>query len=214
MDRGKWLLTLIALLWVPEPSRAGALLFSTDFEGSTPANFSAAGAREGIQGYPVDPFGNWFLRNASGGNPGAQTTLTLSSLPAHSFLTISFALAAIDSWDGPGNDAFNVNLDGTTIFTSPYSNFDYDLPFNGVKIWSGVGGFNSAETVNDSAYRISLMTPHTGSTAVFDFFSAGPAGGDESWAIDNVAVRADVPEPGTMLLLLSGVGVITMRRRK
>ena len=194
-------------------------VFFTDFESGVPGQFSGAGAAEGTQGFvsAVPAFQTLFLRNSTL-SPIVNTTLTLNSLPAHNFLSISFLLAIIDQWDGsaPGyDDRFNVSVDGTTVFSQNYTNFDGDQPYGGTRLSFGcLCGFNAT---SDSSYSLDLWNiPHTSSTATIDFFASGStwAADDNSWAIDNVDVDANIPEPGSAVLMIAGLAAIVLRRRK
>jgi hypothetical protein len=209
-----------AFMAIIQGANAGTMLLISDFETSLPAEFSGAGAVEGVQSFPLATFGTKFLRNNASGDPAAATLLTVTGLAPHTSLSLSFVLAVIDSWDGPGNDAFTVTLDGVPVFTSAYSNFDLDLPHNGTLLDSGVFGFGASPTSTDSAYLVNLPSlAHTTSTANFAFFAGGPdwsGGADESWAIDNVTLSSDaaIPEPGSWVLFVSGAAAIYAVRRK
>src|SRR5262245_15474231 len=81
------LLSAIASLGVSS-AHAGQLVFSADFEGGTiPAGFSGAGAVTGTQGYSAFGFGSNFLRN----DGTSLTVLTLTGLPAHTDVSVSFS---------------------------------------------------------------------------------------------------------------------------
>lgn len=68
----------------------------------------------------------------------------------------------------------------------------------------------------DSVYHFVQEFDHTGSTASFSFFSQGLqvrrdlafAYLDEAWGLDNVRIVANIPEPGTEVLL--GVGLLAL----
>jgi hypothetical protein len=211
---------LAALTILGPSANAATVLVMSDLETSLPPEFSGAGAIEDVQSFPLVTFGTKFLRNDAAGNPAAATILTVTNLAPHTTLSLSFVLAVIDSWDGPGNDAFTVTLDGNPVFTSGYSNFDLDQPHSGTLLYSGVFGFSSTFTETDSAYSIRLPgLAHTASTATFAFFAGGPdwsGGTDESWAIDNLALESDaVPEPRSLFLLTPGaIALVALARRK
>ena len=101
-------------------------VFSTDFESGTPLEISGVTTTQPVQGYaglgPTDDkFGGNFLRIADGASPTGVATLTLTDLPAHTSVDLSFLLAIIDTWDGSGSappqpDFFNVTVDGAPVF--------------------------------------------------------------------------------------------------
>jgi len=175
-----------------------------------PSEFSGITTTEGVQGYAglgtgPNVFGGDFLRNTS--VPEAKTTLTLTGLPPHTSISLSFLLATIASWDGIGcfagvTDGFNVSVDGTTIFSEVFENSNCGAqtyaPPVGVELARRASlGFNTALVYyGDSAYDMGLdptfqNIPHTSSTLMIEWFTSGggwQGGTDESWAIDNVQV--------------------------
>src|SRR5262245_7169541 len=67
------------------------------------------------------------------GTPGSPSTLTLSNLPAHTSVDLSFLPGIINSWDGDppfldaGPDVFNVTVDGASVFSNTFDNVNYPL---------------------------------------------------------------------------------------
>jgi hypothetical protein len=222
MRVGAWMVG-VGLLLAAHGVSAATLEYSSDFEACSPCGFAGAGGIESTQGYATlhPAFGSLFLRNATGGNPAASSTLSLSGLAAHTQLELSFLLAVIDSWDGTapvdGPDAFNVKVDGTLVFSGTYTNFAGGEAYQGTRLFFAQdAGFSSGLAV-DSAYLIGFTVPHTASTASIEFFADGEGyggGTDESWAIDNLAVTSGVPEPRSILLLLSGAAALFAARRR
>lgn len=104
------------------------LVFSSDFETSSPASLNAGTATlTGVQGYaglgqPGNQFGGQFLRSATAN----KVTLTLAGLPSHDALSVQFLFAAIDSLDGtgtfPAGDYFRIDIDGVTAFRESFAN--------------------------------------------------------------------------------------------
>jgi len=93
---GVLLLSLIAV----GSAAFAASVFSTDFNTGAPAQFSGVTTTEAVQGYAglgtgLNVFGGDFLRNTSA--PPLNTTLTLTSLPSHTSISLGFLLAIIDS---------------------------------------------------------------------------------------------------------------------
>ena len=223
---------------VSPASAVSVTFFSADFNSGVPSEFSGTTTAEGVQGYAglgtdLNVFGGDFLRNSD--VSGAATTLTLTNLPPHDSISLSFLLAIIDSWDGDiscfgTNDGFNVSVDGTTIFSEAFENSTCGvqtyIPSVGVELARRASlGFNTtAVYFGDSAYDMGLdptfqNIPHTSSTLTIEWFTSGSGwqgGDDESWAIDNVQVILNNAAPGaivqldaTTLAQLNGETVIT-----
>ncbi len=212
---------------------AQTTVFSNNFDSGIPAQFSGAGTAESVAGFtgmgnPPNLFGGNLLRNDSVG-PAVASTLSLSSLPAHSSISVGFLLAAIDSWDSdngsPAPDYFQVWVDGTQVFQATFAiasgstNYVPAVPA-GLIYSGGSVGWNGSW--GEKAYDMTLEPllqniPHTGSTATIDFIAAGSGwqgGLDESWGIDNVEISVrEVPAPGAAALLGLG-GLVAVRRRR
>jgi hypothetical protein len=214
-----WLIAVVLAWMVPAAAMANSLTayfnnFDTDptVGSGITAGLSGVTSTEGVQGYSGigssdNQFSGNFLRNASIGYP---TTLTLTGLPPHTSINVNFLLAIIDSWDGYteyGPDAFNVQVDGVSVFSQVISTFYqvYNPPY-GVLLSSGSNlGF---DVWADNAYDMYLEPafqniPHTGSTLTISWFASGPVwqgGEDESWAIENVQVVLNNVVPPHMLL--------------
>jgi len=193
---------LILLIPTPNSYATPAVLFSTNFDGGVPGQFSGITTTESVQGYAGQGgFNGDFLRNTVA--PPQPTTLTLTGLACHSSVLINFDLAIIDSWDGTGSgngpDTFTVKLDGNTVFSQVFESASgtqtYENPATSITIaFKQALGFNGAFA--DSAYDMSMESaffkiPHFGNSLVIDWVTLAPGwqgGTDESWAIDNVEI--------------------------
>ena len=211
-------------------SAASLVVFSTDFEGSLPAEVTGAGGIELSGGFSGYGFGSKYYRNSALG--GTSTVLSLTGLPAHSSVDLDFLLAVLDSWDGLTGggsvdpDYFNVKVDGTVVVTSSYDQFTPgdELPIGSpLGTWTSLAAGGWADRPYDFAAVPSLSFPHSASTLTVEFYSSG-AGfqylDDESWAIDNLKVTVEtigaVPEGG-LTAGLFGLGLIALgaaRRRR
>lgn len=238
------LLALLAGLTAASAANAAPVtVFSTDFNGAlapeiTPGTATLTGV-QGFAGYgPTgNQFGGNFLRSATGNT----VTLSLTGLPTHDTITLSFLFAAIDSLDGtgvfPAGDFFKIVFDGQTLFSESFANalpgqIQSYLPPPNVELarhvdlgFSGPGGFYTDSAYNFGADPAFADFAHSASTATIEFFIFGPGNqdiNDESWAMDNLAVsvttigrEVSVPEPLTLSLFGTGLaGAIAMRRRK
>lgn len=217
-------------------------VFSTDFNGTTlPTEISPGTATlTGVQGYAgLGPTGNQFGGNFLRSATGNTVTLTLNGLPAHDTISLAFLFAAIDSLDGtgtfPSGDFFKIVFDGVTLFSESFANAlpsqvqSYNPPA-GVTLarrvdlgFSGPGGFHTDSAYNFGADPVFANFAHTASSATIDFFIFGPGNqslNDESWAMDNLSVSVTtkatttVPEPGSLMLLAGGLGLLAAVKRR
>jgi hypothetical protein len=141
-----------------------------------------------------------------------SVNLSLSSLPAHTSLTLAFDLYVLKSMDGNnpiyGPDRWQVAvLGGPTLLSTTFSNNfktgtdlslqDYPAPGSAPETGSFARnslGYNF--WFGDSSYHLTFTIPHTGNSATFVFSSSlnegksEPVHGsrDESWGLDNVRV--------------------------
>lgn len=154
----------------------------------------------------VAPNGERFMGEFS--NEGIS--MTVSCLPAHTDVRLTFDVYVIRSWDGTkpvgstiGPDIFQVTLPdtSTTLLTTTFTNWqgfqqaypgsypaDLHPTYTGAMAINTLG-YTYAGIHQDSIYRISLNIPHTGDTLTVHFASMGlqPID-DESWGLDNVVL--------------------------
>ena len=187
------------------PPQQGVTVLEANFDGAIPAAIDPGTATltdvEGFAG--LGPAGNQFgvqmLRSATANT----VTISLTGLPAHTWLSLEFLFAAIDSLDGtgtfPAGDFLEVKVDGTSIFNESFANADPNqiqsyVPPDGGELARRVElGF--WESFPESAYNMAIDTrfqhiPHSADTAVITFRMEG-SGEDlfnESWGIDNLKV--------------------------
>jgi hypothetical protein len=176
------------------------------------------------------PFSGNVLRNI-GGHWGTGMGLDLFGLPAHSSVEINFLFAFIDSWDSDNGtvspDYFMASIDFSTVLTITAANASGSHTYAGTSLGTGNFGWSGwIDRAFDMAPESALSIPHSGSTLFIYLWAAGggfQGGDDESWAIDNFNVVVDttdapqtpVPQPGTILLLASGlVGLGFVIRRR
>lgn len=153
------------------------------------------------------------------GDPGYNRTrvdqtirLTLTNLPPHSALRLTFDLLVLKSWDGNsptyGPDRWTLSVAGgpvlldTTFSNNPKvaregSNQNYPLP--NAQPRTGAVQTNSLgyKFFGDSLYPLEFTFPHSDSTLKLDFRSSlfeGKGLADESWGLDNVRL-AIAPNP-------------------
>lgn len=198
----------------------------------------------GVQGYAgLGPTGNQFGGNFLRSATGNTVTLTLNGLPAHDTISLAFLFAAIDSLDGtgtfPSGDFFKIVFDGVTLFSESFANAlpsqiqSYNPPAGVTLARHASLGFTPGGDANsccysDSAYNfgadpVFANFAHTASSATIEFFIFGPGNqslDDESWAMDNLNVSVitkattTVPEPGSLMLLAGGLGLLAAAKRR
>jgi hypothetical protein len=141
-------------------------------------------------------------------------SLTLTDLPPHTNMTVTFDLFIIQSWDGNnigyGPDIWELSVAGgpTLLYTTFSNAFASETDFRQAYPDSYPGGDNPGLTgaaesdtlgypdtsgydgANDSVYRLSFSFPHSESSLTLNFASNsdGPGYG-ESWGLDNVTVQ-------------------------
>lgn len=242
--------TLAALLSFGSVEAVDLEVYFNNFDGTETFGGGATGALSGVTttagvagfsglGVMGNQFSGNMLRNTATGNPAAPTVLTLTNLPAHTSLDVSFLLPIIDSWDSSTGsfspDFFNVHLDGAQLLQDTYNNafLSESRPSDTTGTDIGMGcvqrGFGGRSFDCDRAFDTSteaaLNVAHTASTATISFFASGggwQGGGDESWGLENLRVVINavdgqaVPEPMTLTLLgvgMLGLAVSRSRRR-
>lgn len=224
--------TILALVTLGACANAQAgwtTVYSNDFESGLSGQISGAGMLAPVSGYAGlgssgNQFSGSYLVNDTGSMwhqtrpaPGTATTLTLTGLPGHTAISLSFLLAIRDSWDGSyyapnpnldlaNYDYFNVAIDGNKVFSetfgfrtpTQYPGYvqSYVAPVGGL-LTSGYGtNLGGNFGYPDSAYDMGKdplfqSIAHTGSSLTISFWAdgAGWQGGlDESWGLDNLRV--------------------------
>jgi hypothetical protein len=167
------------------------------------------------------------------------TSLSLTNLPLHNQITLSFDLYIIRTWDGStvkpswpsspiGPDIWFSSVQGAgqliyTTFTNHEQygfrqSYPLDYPSGDFPARSGAIEINTLgflgdppDTIQDSVYHLNFTFTHSQSDLVINFGATGLENlANESWGIDNVTVT---PEPATLLLFGLG-GAIAARRKK
>ncbi len=210
-------LVALGVMWAlaSRPSAVQAVpiaVYSNDFQGAVGSAWSNTST-------DTTPVG---ARRFLGQFRNDTVTLSLSGLPAHSAITVSFDLFVIRSWDGDhasfGPDIFDLDVAGgpadlvhTTFscFTPPQA---YPGSYPGSSNPRGTGAVETntlgysfpactvpgGSVLSDAVYRFNLTFPHSASSLAL-IFSGSMAQvvsiEDESWGLDNVVVSLEMSEP-------------------
>jgi hypothetical protein len=140
--------------------------------------------------------------------------LVLKELAPHTLATVSFDLLILKSWDGSspryGPDRWSLMVkDGLTLLDTTFSNNpkleadqsfqDYPDPHGKPQKGAAAVRTLGYTFFGDSVYHLSFTFPHSAATLALDFTGdlfEGKGTEDESWGLDNVAVRiARDPRP-------------------
>lgn len=185
----------------------GEVIYQDDFEDPVGDEWSCTTIRQDIT--PVG--GRRFL-----GQFGAETVcLTLTGLPPHDWITISFDLYVIRSWNGSqltagaqnrpvGPDEWEVSIPGITLLHTTFANYlghpqAYPgwypgelYPRQTGAIETNTLGYTYVNSPMDSVYRLTHTTLHNGNTLLVNFTGwVQPPTNDESWGLDNVVVSVE-----------------------
>jgi uncharacterized protein (TIGR03437 family) len=136
-------------------------------------------------------------------------TLTLRDLKPHTFVTVTFDLYILKSWDGNnqtyGPDRWSLRVQGgSTLLDSTFSNnpktgadlSQQNYPVANSTYQSGAASVNTLGYTfyGDSTYHLRFNFPHVGDTLVLNFSSSlfeGKGTDDESWGLDNMRVSTN-----------------------
>lgn len=186
------------------PAPSANRVYTEDFEGGVGSEWSLRTISQSPAG------GRTFL-----GRFGNQTaTLTLTNLPPHTNLVVSFDLLILQSWDGnasPGPDFWQLQRgdDGSLLLHTTFSNhrfwvrhqaFPDNHPAGRHFAYTGASEIGTLGYGNGSAvYPLQFVFPHSDPTLTLHFRGIGlQALNDESWGIDNV--RIDTGNPPKVVL--------------
>jgi hypothetical protein len=169
------------------------LIYQNDFE-------DGAGLEWSDPSTEITPSGERFL----GQFASDAITLTLSTLPTHNQVRITFDLYLIRSWDGNntdfGPDIWELSLDGNSILLTTFSNFDAsrqaypgsypggDFPPRTGAAANNTLGYLWEGEPKDSTYHLTFVIDHTATNLEAEFSGALQVVTDESWGLDNVEV--------------------------
>ncbi len=150
------------------------------------------------------------------GNFGAEkVTLSLSDLPEHRLVRVSFDLLLIHTWDGSsqtyGPDVWELSVDrGQRLVYSSFTNcgffsvnnaqsFPDNYPCKPHPGWTGAAekqslgyscGFPREQIPTDAVYHLDLLFPHGADSLRLNFLShSKDTKENESWGLDNIKVQ-------------------------
>jgi hypothetical protein len=225
----------IAGLALASLAAQATVVYSNDFD--SPATTGAGVTANLSGGFDIATIGGF---NATYGNirrSDGTVSLTLSNLPVHSGLSLSYLLAFLDSWDSRDGgccspDNLELRIDGNLVGSYTYN--------NGLGTIKDIGGgtllheyvqFDSnvfwSDTVVDMGSDPMLSFAHTASSITFSWTAVGAGwqgGFDEAFGLDNIVVElrgvqtgggGTVPEPASLPLAAAAVlGLGVARRRR
>lgn len=199
-------------------------VYSNDFSGGAGAEWSNTST--------TTVNGEDFLADSPLGSGAGTNTLTLSGLPSHDSVTVSFDLYAIQSLDGNGQqgggiDNWQLTADSNNLLFTNFANFtgantqaypNQVSPYGpGGDFAPRTGAFENGHLgygtgdFGDSTYRFSFTFLHSDSNIALDFISLqNQAPGDEGWGLDNVVVSANSVGSASPIPTLSGAALVIL----
>jgi len=220
-----------AALFAAAAEAAPSTIYTNDFDGNINCGVTCGpiGGSDAALGTPAPFSGNERVTNGL-----TPISVTLSNLPAHDSVSLSFLAHLFNTWDGINccTDVFAVSIDGTPVFQAIVAGggggtTDYDG--DGVAPFTAIPAAVLLPTVSplglDLGNEPKLQSiPHTASSLTVTWFCNNTfAGcqGDDSMGIDNLAVSINavttppsVPEPAISALVGLGLIGLAARRRK
>ena len=210
------MMTLLAILYstcaavciADDTSQRGTVVYANGFKSKVGDEWSKADMN-------VTPSGS---RRFLGPFGPERVTLSLTELPKHRFVRLSFDLLVIQSWDGSsrrwGPDVWELSVaDGPRLIHATFTNCGFFSDNNSQsfpddhqslthKGWTGASEKQSLGYkwffdrnkgkgyLTDSVYRIEVVFPHAADSLVMHFRSlCDDPKEDQSWGLDNVRVE-------------------------
>ncbi|HTI70098.1 MAG TPA: LamG domain-containing protein, partial [Candidatus Limnocylindria bacterium] len=175
----------------------GAVPYATDFEAPIGQEWSSTVAS--TESTAV------FSRFTGRFSNEAQTLVLTNLVPGQAY-TVGFDFYALDTWDGTsGGDAFNVVVNGNSVFHETFSNYNGNPPSSPQSYPGdpdeGRADFGFTQGYVDAIYR-NIEVPFVASNSVVAvaFYGQNLQNlDDESWGLDNVSVRLSSSLPGTVI---------------
>jgi hypothetical protein len=202
---------VVSTLFLLSSNAMAQQVYSNDFSGGAGAEWSSNATAMAN--------GEVFLAEGNEGSGPGTNTLTLTNLPSHDSVTVSFDLYIIESWDGNaefccGPDTWQLSADGSLVFISNFANYTdggnqtqaypAEIAPNGPGATNPPGTGASAEghlgfppgDFTDRTYSLSFTIPHSADTVSLAFTGGeDQAPGDEGWGLDNVVVTVATSAP-------------------
>lgn len=229
-------LSIVALLsaafaasFVPPAAATPLLVYANGFE-------SGAGSEWSSPITSTTPSGRGFLGEFADG----AVTLTVTGLPLHTSVRVSFELFVLKSWDGDLADEGLMDCGTSTVTTrcSPdvwtldaagsgplvrttFSNVlfrsqSYPGSFPGDASYGARTGAAEANTLGygwygDAVYRFEIDLDHRSPTLVLAFAGRNLQHfSDESWGLDNVIVTVDATDPAVVDVPATGGEAVSL----
>ena len=201
-----------------------AVVYQQDFEKGTDGTWSGGGTVQPTFGLESFGLGSNHLRNVT----TDASVLTLTGLPPHSSMTLTFDLVLWDSVDFHDScegcvDRFLISIDGTILYNGNIGNYvgtpiaTYGNSYGpGTPITPDFNAYYTPDygygTFRDSARRVAYTFAHEAASGVFAFQYPNSQGGvDESFGLDNVTVSINsntVPKLLNCLVTPPGLGTL------
>lgn len=172
------------------------------------SNFSSgAGAVWSRTDTTTAPSGTQFL----GPFQNDTVRLSLTDLPAHTYVTLTFDVYALRGWNGNdtdnGPDTFTVDVpDAFTLVQTGFSNttnnqgYPEGAPYSSYPARRNALRSNTLGYANpgDTTYRITRSFAHSGPDLKLDFAASGLTG-TAAWGLDTVRVTVSRKDPGSVV---------------